>query len=249
MLNKKIACSILVVAVAASMWACSSDDDSSPTTPSAGAGSGGSAGAGKTIGAAGEAGSSSDAGSGGTSTAGSSGSSGSTAGSSGSSGSSGSGDTAGSSGNGGSSGGTAGSSGNGGTGGTLTTMGGAAGLASSAGMGGAAEVESVADACAKTCTDKAGITCSTDETESDCVSECMTAATDPSGVPAEFQAVIRCEAQNLSTANYVCDDQGGGPQIISPVSGSACQTVLCTWECDPGVVVGLDAVVYGYCGC
>jgi hypothetical protein len=144
---------------------------------------------------------------------------------------------------GGSGGATAGTSGSSGAGMAGVSSGGEAG--GDIGAGGF----SLADACAAMCASQASMACSLG---ANCVQDCTESEAETTA-PTKYDAMIACEAQNLTSASdYNCSDMGPVVPSPAPNNGTACQTVICDWTCDDGdnnPTTIVDANVYGYCGC
>jgi hypothetical protein len=236
MLGRNIAWSIVALGVASAMWACSSDGDD--TAASGGAG-GAAAGAGGHAGGAGGAGGHT-AGSGGTTAQagtagkGGTGAGGGTAGKGGGNAAAGTGDAVG--GEGGATGGTG-----------SIDLGGAGGEVAQGGEGGAS-APTLADNCATVCSDQTGLSCTYGST---CVAGC-TGLTNPdpdfgTAFPAEYEAMIACQAKQLTAAQYYCSVPSMGPAQPAPKASTACETLICKWTCDDGTNV--DPNVFARCGC
>jgi len=230
MYRNKLACSVLVLAVAGSMWACGSDDDST-----GGGGTGGTAGS--------HAGSGGRAGSAGAAHAGTSGAAHAGAGNGGAG--TGGGAHAGT--GGGAHAGTPGMAGEGGDG---PGPGGSGGDLNEGGMGGEAGAPSaptLAESCAAVCAAEAGLSCSLAGL---CQSNCMTLGTDPvngTDQPDLYATMMTCQGQSLTASNYYCSDQG---PIIQPApkADGPCKAKVCAWTC-ADMVGAADANVAADCGC
>lgn len=225
--------SMAIIAVAsATIWACSSAEDTVKPAPSAEAGAagdksepsagssgkGGSAGSASTVAGAAGAGAVSTTGGGG--------------------GEGGVGEP---------------SAGNGGA-----EPGGAAGMAgASAGAGaggeGGAPAATLAELCATLCS-QTTTTC----TDPDCVTQCTdysaegslgadAPAEDIALLDSEFKALVSCAAANLTADDYACFDVGYHYFTWSPVASTSCETALCTWTCHDATVADVD--VYDRCAC
>jgi hypothetical protein len=225
--RNKLACSIFVVAVAGSMWACGSDDDA--TSGGGGAGSGGRAGSAGRAGSGGRAGA--PQGGGGSDLAGAAGET--TAGAGGET-------TAGGQGGDGPS--NAGSGGD-----TLGQAGDGNGQGGEGGAGGAGSPPTLEQNCATVCAAQQPLTCK----DNNCVANCIAIGTDPvvgTNAPTEYATMLACEAEFLAGDNYYCSVQPSSSMAKpAPKAGTPCESSICAWTCLE--IVYFDENVYGRCGC
>jgi len=102
-----------------------------------------------------------------------------------------------------------------------------------AGQAGAAPVATFEENCATVCAAQAALDCSL---AANCVSDC-TGHLDPdfgTDVPDEYRAMIACQAQKLTAANYLCVDQGppANQKLPFAAAATACEASICKYTCD-----------------
>ena len=147
-------------------------------------------------------------------------------------------------------GGTNGTGGSGATGGATSTGG-----RSGAGGAGGMSTLTLADACTKNCTLASGLdTCST--TMAVCVQSCLTTFANTSAVnPAlgrQYTAMMICVATNpkfASAADFVCAKPDRALNKWSPGPDSACEQLICDWNCADGTLGNFDPFINIRCSC
>ena len=220
--RNKLACSVLVLAVATSMWACGSDDDSSGGTAGSGgahAGSGGKAtggGGGAKAGAGGRPQGGGDNGGAGEAGAGEAGA----------------GEVAG-----------AGGDSVGGAGGA-----GESSEAGAGGEGGAAPALTLQESCTAVCAAKAGLACTLGDA---CVDDCVVTGSDPdfgTTEPVKYLTMVQCQAEVLSATNYQCSSGTDGPVTAIVKAGTVCEQKICAWAC-PDLSGLVDGDIFARCNC
>jgi len=52
--------------------------------------------------------------------------------------------------------------------------------------------------------------------------------------PAEYLAMMTCQSQNVTTADYenYCTEFDAASPILAPVAGTPCEDEICTWSCN-----------------
>jgi hypothetical protein len=138
--------------------------------------------------------------------------------------------------------------GRGGAGGAIST----GGVPAAGGATGTSAM-TLAEACTRNCSLASGLaTCSTPATV--CKQSCMTTFANTSAVNPDlgrqYTNMMICIATNFTSSNqFVCAKPDRALNKWSPGPGSACDDVICDWECDDGTLGNFDPWVDIWCHC